>query len=159
MAQKIKVSCHVCACTNKVEVAPEFCPSCKTNLVAPVESLRLRAENTTFGNAEKFKVGAIGAQQGDLLLTSHRLIGLKEKVGAASVAGAVGGLVGGLLEAALAGKYEFEFEIPLTNVVAVEEDKIGLFKALVVRTVDGQAYKMKVPKREKDQWAQLLLRR
>ncbi|MCL2446904.1 MAG: hypothetical protein FWD06_09095 [Oscillospiraceae bacterium] len=156
---KIKVNCHVCASTSKVEVAPEFCPCCGTNIVAPVETLCLRVDNTMFGNVEKFKVGAIGAQNGDLLLTTHRLIALKEKVSAAGVAGALGGVVGGLVAAAVAGKYEFEFEIPRANVVAVDEDKIGLFKAIVVRTSDGQAYKMKVPKREKDQWVQLLLRR
>ncbi|MCL2531810.1 MAG: hypothetical protein FWE40_06605 [Oscillospiraceae bacterium] len=156
---KIKVNCHVCASKSKVEVAPEFCPCCGTNIVALVETLCLRVDSTMFGNVEKFKVGALGAQNGDLLLTTHRLIALKEKVTAAGVAGAMGGLVGGIIAAAVDGKYEFEFEIPRANIVAVNEDKIGLFKAIVVHTNDGQSYKMKVPKREIPQWTHLLMQR
>jgi len=125
-------------------------------MVSPVETLRLRLDATVFGNAEKFTVGALGGQNGDLLLTSHRLIAIRDK---GNVGEAVGGLVGGLIAAAIADKYEFLFEIPLANIIGVEDDKIGLYKAILVRTNDGQAYKIKVPKREKEQWVQLLTHR
>jgi len=155
-----KIICHICSAVIKSEQPAEYCPRCLTNLANPNEKLLKSMNGSVFGNDANIGTGAFGADSGDLILTSKRLIALKEKMSDAILAGALGslGAIGGAVSGVFSNeqKRHFSFEIPLESVAAVEDAKFGLFKAILVRVNDGQAYRMKMPKREKDEWKAIL---
>jgi len=159
MAKKIKTTCHICATVTKAEQPLAVCPCCMTNLACPEEMLQRQALGCLFGNVANMKVGAMGADNGDLFLTNQRLFALAEKVTAgAAVGAAVGGLIGGAIAAAAgAENRQMAFIIPRGNIAGVEDAKIGLFGAILLHTTDGHAFKIKLPKREIPQWKAMLM--
>jgi len=162
--KKDKFICHICDVLIKAEQLPERCPSCATNLANPNEEiLQKHMSDSHFANVANLKVGAIGADLGELYLTNKRLFALKEDVklgkaileGVFESTGAIGGAIGGAV--LKDNKWKISFEIPLGDVKSVEDSKFGLLvKAILVHTNDGASYKMTVPKREKDEWKAIL---
>lgn len=140
---KIKTQCHICGARSKSVEPLSICPNCGADLTSSEEivqkQIHCQFRTTTFNGAP-----------GWLYLTNLRLLWVKDKNTAA--AGAAFGLVGALAAAAASGNNgKVGFSIPLEDIDSIEDDKIGLTKALRITTKsNGELGKLGISKR--DEW-------
>ena len=81
---------------------------------------------------------AFFVQNGSALLTNKRFIYMKHSLPKTFVLGAFVNLTKG----------DFEFDIPISQILSIEDGKQGISKTIMINTVDGLKYNFYFTKRE-----------
>lgn len=121
-------------CGNEISDKAAACPRCGCPINNPSDD---QEKIIMSGLCNRVK-NAFFVQNGSALLTNKRFIYMKHSLPKTFVPGAFVNLTKG----------DFEFDIPISQILSIEDGKQGISKTIMINTVDGLKYNFYFTKRE-----------
>lgn len=121
-------------CGNEISDKAAACPHCGCPINNPSDD---QEKIIMSGLCNRVK-NAFFVQNGSALLTNKRFIYMKHSLPKTFVLGAFVNLTKG----------DFEFDIPISQILSIEDGKQGISKTIMINTVDGLKYNFYFTKRE-----------
>ena len=120
-------------CGNEISDKAAACPRCGCPINNPSDD---QEKIIMSGLCNRVK-NAFFVQNGSALLTNKRFIYMKHSLPKTFVLGAFVNLTKG----------DFEFDIPISQILSIEDGKQGISKTIMINTVDGLKYNFYFTKR------------
>lgn len=133
-------------CGTSIAENSSFCSNCGTKVESEVqktESTLNQPEKVIMEGLCNRVKSKIYVQNGKALLTNHRFVYLKHSLAKTLAIGLLVNLTSG----------DFDFAIPLTEILSIEDGRQGISKTIIINTKSGEAYNFYFTKREEWKYA------
>lgn len=126
-------------CGKELSNDANFCSSCGTNTGESLDtSASIQSEKIIMKGLCNRVKSPLFVQNGNAILTNKRFIYLKHSIAKTLVVGAFINLTKG----------SFDFDIPLLDILSIEDGRQGISKTIIINTRNGEKYNFYFTNRE-----------